>query len=557
MKKLLSFILALSLSLALVSLVACDKSEDITYADATKDAVYTKADAITEVAYAFYRQELQQNYSQTMSRRNINPSPEEATSQHMIFLDCSSYVNAVYYETFGENVMYYDTLEKSPQTGNYMDYALENSTSAEVIGAWKNNEYKTDTARANLLNSIRAQLEVGDVINYRKGSAGHALIYVGNDTVLHSIGNDFVASSRPENTSEGQKSKEMNGTVQIMPLDVLFVKNSSERYLFYFNVTSFCVLRPMARGLELTDNTKARMLAKGLDGEKTSSIGVNTGVSKGEEITYTLTVKNHRDVAYKNVEIKDVLDDNLEFISGSDGVKNDGQTVTFNKEIKAGETITLSWTAKVKDTATVGTVIVSDKTTVAGVPQAKIKNVVSKYSSTELQTVVTKAKEYATQNKTFANPIDMAESLYKDALGLDLFDYENVSSALDDIIDSENATLNNSNITSMVAPDLYGGQDITLLYRANKDIIRLITTQNLSIGDIIIAESDDEDEGTIIPDHVVYIYVGNMQLVSCTTNAKGSVKLVTMVDDQYDKAHVLVTIFAYDRYAVLRPSQIA
>ena len=313
----------------------------------------------------------------------------------------------------------------------------------------------------------------------------------------------------------------------------------------------------MARGLALTDNTKARMLAKGLDGEKTSSVGVNTGVSKGEEITYTLTVKNHRDVAYKNVEIKDVLDDNLTFVSGSDGVSNNGQTVTFNKEIKPGETITLSWTAKVKSTASVGAVIVSDETTVAGVKQATIKNNVSKYSSAELQAVATKAKEYATQNKTFANPIDMVESLYKDALNVDLFDYENLSLALDDIIDTESATLYQNDLTKMVAPDLYGGQKVTLLYRANKDIVRLITKQNLSVGDIIIAESDDDVEGEIVPDRVVYIYVGNMQLVSCTTNANGNVKLVDMVDDQYNKAHVLVTIFAYERYAVLRPSQVA
>ena len=151
----------------------------------------------------------------------------------------------------------------------------------------------------------------------------------------------------------------------------------------------------------------------------------------------------------------------------------------------------------------------------------------------------------------------MVESLYKDALNVDLFNYENLALALDDIIDTESATLYQNDLTKMVAPDLYGGQKVTLLYRANKDIVRLITKQNLSVGDIIIAESDDDVEGEIVPDRVVYIYVGNMQLVSCTTNANGNVKLVDMVDDQYNKAHVLVTIFAYERYAVLRPSQVA
>lgn len=557
MKKLLSFILALSLSFALISLTACDKSEDNSYANAEKDAVYTQEDVAVEVAYAFYRQQIQQNYNQTMSRRNINPSPEDATSQHMVFLDCSSYVNAVYYEAFGENIMPYETMEKSPQTGNYMNYAIDNEYSPDVVGAWETKDYQTEEDRATLLNSIKEQLKPGDVIDYRTSGAGHALIYVGDGKILHSIGNDFLTSSRPENSSEGQKGKEPTGTVQLMHVDDMFVKNSGNRYLFKSGILRFCVLRPIARGLTTTQESQARMLAKGLDGEKTSSVGVNTGVSKGEEITYTLTVKNHRDVAYKNVEIKDVLDDNLTFVSGSDGVSNNGQTVTFNKEIKSGETVTVSWTAKVKATANVGAVIVSDKTTVSGVTQATIKNSVSKYSSLQLQTVALKAKEYATQNKVFENPIDMAESLYKDAFGIDVFDYENLALALDDIIDSENATLNNSDLSSMVAPDLYGGQDVTKLYRANKDIIRLITTQNLSIGDIIIAESDNEGEDAIYPDRVVYVYVGDMQLVSCTTNADGKVRLVTMIDNQYNKAHVLVTIFAYDRYAVLRPSMVA
>ena len=229
MKKLLSFILASSLSLALVSLTACDKPEDITYADATKDAVYTQEDVAVEVAYAFFRQAIQQNYSQTNSRRNINPSPEDATSQHMIFLDCSSYVNAVYYEAFGENILPYETLEKAPQTGNYMNYALNNPTNSDVIGAWENKDYKTEEARANLLNSIKAQLQPGDVIDYRLADSGHALIYVGNGKILHSIGNDFEMSARPENANEGSKSKEMDGTVHLMDVDDMFVKNSGNR----------------------------------------------------------------------------------------------------------------------------------------------------------------------------------------------------------------------------------------------------------------------------------------------------------------------------------------
>ncbi len=554
MKKLLSFILTLSLSLSLITLTACD--EEITYADATKDAVYTHEDVIEEVANAYLRQGLQQNYNQTLSRRNINPSPEEATSQHMIFLDCSSFVNAVYYEAFGSNVMPYDTNERRPQTGVYLEYARENKQAVDVIACVEVKDYANDpTGLDAIVADARSRLKKGDIVNYRKGNSGHSVLYLGGDTIIHSIGSDFYNNNPPETSHEGNLHKELDGTVQLASVSEYFERGGSTRSLF--DKDAFCIFRPTARGLTPTEETESRMLAKGLDGEKTSNIGVNTGIARGEEITYTVTVKNHRDVAYKSVEIKDVLDSNLTFVSGSDGVKVDGQTVTFNKQIKSGETISVSWTAKVKDTAVIGSNITSDKTTVQGVQQATILYSVSGYTINQLQTVANKAKEYSSQNKTFSNPIDMVESLYKDALNVTVFDYENLYLMLDDIIDVDNKDISQNAITKFVAPNLYGGRDIASLYTVNKDIVRLITTQNLSVGDVIIAESDDFVEGELYTDRVVYVYVGDNQLVSCTSNSNGKVKLVTMSDSQYEKEHVLVSIFAYDRYAVLRPSQVA
>ena len=548
MKKLLLVFLALIFSVSVIPLSACGGE----YADAEKDAVYTAQDAIVEVAYAYYRQGLQQNYSQTMGRRNINPSPEEATSQHMIFLDCSSYVNAVIYEALGINILPYETTEKSPNTKNYMDYAKGNRDNADVVGVWLLEDYGTvkPAERDAAMAEAKALLQPGDVVTYRKSKdgPGHAIIFVGNDLFLHSTGKDFRQDEdRPENSHEG--SKEIAGTVGIDGVDVFFHKNG-ERYMFKQEYEGFCIIRPVVRAEGVTEETKARMLSKGLDAEKTSSVGVNTSLAIGDEITYTLTIKNHRDLGYKNVEIKDVLDENLEFVSGR-GASCDGQTVTFKKNIKAGETVEVSWTAKVKSTATVGAVIVSDKTTVNGISQATIKNSVSKFSSADLSAVASKAKEYASQGKTFDSPIDMLEQLYKDALGVTLFDYDKVSSALDDVIEAEGYALKDTAIASMVAPDMYGGQRdcVRKVYTTNKDIIRLITTTNLSIGDVIIAENDSETE-----DQVAYVYVGGMEIVSCMSKKNSEAKLVTMTESQYESSHVLVTVFAYNRYAVIRPS---
>ena len=546
MKKLLLAILALVFTLSAVCLSGCGK-----FANAEEDAKYTVQDAVKEVGYAFYRQELQINYNQTIQRRMVNPSPEEATAQHMMYLDCSSYVNAVYYEAFGENILPYDALEMTPNTKNYMAYARENPESVDVVGVWLRQDYSTATARAEAMAEAKALLQVGDVVNYRKGSTGHVMLYVGDDNFLHSTGDDFNVGFKPENSHEG--GVERVGSVGL-DNSSLFFDETGSRYMLKNSYEGFCILRPLARELELTDETKARMLSRGLDAEKTADKGVNTSLAVGEEITYTLTIKNHRDVGYKNVEIKDVLDANLEFVSGDKGVSNDGQNVVFNKKIKAGETITLSWTAKVKETAPIGAVIVSDKTTVGGISQAIIKNSVSKFSLEQLNLVASKAKEYALQGKVFANPIEMAKQLYKDALNVDLLNYENVSLALDDVIVADGHELKETDTASMVAPDMYGGRrdsNLTALYIKDKDIVRLITTTNLSVGDVIVAEYDTEDFGE---DQVVYVYVGGDQVVSCFSKTGSQAALVTMTDSIYESSHVLVTIYAYNRYAVLRPS---
>ena len=56
------------------------------------------AEAIKEVTLAWDRQEGQVQYDQASatSRRHVNVSPEDATAQNTIYLDCSSFVNNVY-----------------------------------------------------------------------------------------------------------------------------------------------------------------------------------------------------------------------------------------------------------------------------------------------------------------------------------------------------------------------------------------------------------------------------------------------------------------------------
>lgn len=55
---------------------------------------------VKEVAYAYFRKGTKIHYDQATktARRQIYASPEEPSAQRRVYLDCSGYANAIYYE---------------------------------------------------------------------------------------------------------------------------------------------------------------------------------------------------------------------------------------------------------------------------------------------------------------------------------------------------------------------------------------------------------------------------------------------------------------------------
>jgi uncharacterized repeat protein (TIGR01451 family) len=294
------------------------------------------------------------------------------------------------------------------------------------------------------------------------------------------------------------------------------------------------------------------MAMKGVTFDKTVDVGTSSAVYKNGEITYTVTVTNNGE-SIEYFTLRDVICDNVSFVSGThiDRLTVDGKILTWNLRVGAGSTVTVSWTVKVNENAKAGSLIDGTNTTVNGISVTKTVNTVSAYTAQEMALLIQKAKEYAAASKTFADPILMAKSLYREVFGTDVFgeDITAVKALLEDIIDATNKSLNTeSELCSMVAPYLYGGRDIaTTLYIQNNDIVRLITNANISVGDVICAYDRSESRT------VVYIYVGDSTLVAIDS-ADNTCKTVTMSDSPYEAAHVLVTLFAYDLYAVIRPS---
>lgn len=101
MKKTVSLLLCIIMIISSLNFFTAFAKED-------EKETYNNYDIIVEMAKAYERQGAQIPYDQYNSRRNIYSSPEEATAQRTIFLDCSSYVNSCYREGFGVNILPYE-----------------------------------------------------------------------------------------------------------------------------------------------------------------------------------------------------------------------------------------------------------------------------------------------------------------------------------------------------------------------------------------------------------------------------------------------------------------
>lgn len=392
----------------------------------------TNEDIVKEIAYAYDRQGDQILYDQLNARRHVNASPEDATSQKTVYLDCSSFVNSIYREGFGINVLPYELSEMSCSTANYNNYAKNNEgKSVDVIGYWENSEWTTDDAKAQITSFIKDNLKVGDILNYRhlksSGSyAGHVYVYLGDNTFMHCAG----AGSYTVNSTDPSKSYEMDegetNRIQTITFAGIFTSTTSARYIFKATdadtVTSFSLHRPLAReGIAPTAKALARMEIAGLNMEKTSSISPNTSVKVGDIITYTVTMNNTGDTALSGVTLTDTLDNDLTFLSASEGVSEADGVITWTGDVAAGATVSVTYSVKAADNT--DSLIVSDNTYVSGISLGKITHSISSFTDNQTAFLKDTLKSYVNEGKAFPSTISMAFSLYKSVLGIDLSEY--------------------------------------------------------------------------------------------------------------------------------------
>lgn len=345
---------------------------------------------IKEVMKSYYIRGpyMQYNYSKV---RYGKDSPEEATSQEIVYAVCAAYTYDVYSEAFGMNSTYafpiYNTSISSKAAAYYQDETIakdghlliyyENTTAA--------NKAKYIYNDAENFEDFVEIIRPGDLFVY----SGHALIaydVVEHDgkkdvLILNSTQGSYIYT-RATGTSKLSysifKNRSLNNVLDIDAEGTIKWKWLSEIGYFVSDGKINCkkaecgVVRPFYEDenhnavfnysfvKKKYDKSYLRTQYPGLFIEKTVNLADNNSVNLGDELTYTIKVtnksnSNYNSKSYGSFYIEENVDNLLEYVSTTNNGKYDAK----NKSIKwiinsldVGETIELSYKTKVKNDIT-------------------------------------------------------------------------------------------------------------------------------------------------------------------------------------------------------------
>lgn len=251
-----------------------------------------KTTALLDTAFAFFHRGPMIQYDQsrmdalfrTTSRRDIFAAPEEATVQNTVFLDCSGFVFACYYQTFGYQL---------PATLTHEMVELESMR----VFYYELTGKESEEQRKRVLSEFRACLEPGDIVVYQYRGNGHAMLYADDKHLLHCCPYGDVDGYRYR---QGHETFYPSGGILDTPLKELLVPapggTLSRHYLFLPDRTRFGVLRPLSLLGEPLPQARQRSdrdsNLRNLVAQVVTSHPRGRTVAKGDVVTYSLHVDN-------------------------------------------------------------------------------------------------------------------------------------------------------------------------------------------------------------------------------------------------------------------------
>ncbi len=489
-----------------------------------KDILTDEQKAIVDTAYSYLLRggRIQYDDSRFFDRGEFRwqkglKHPEEYTAQETGYTNCAGFTYDVYYHALDYDIKTFTT------------DTLHTSSSANRVYSFAQTGKETEAEKQAIINEVLSQLQPGDIICVKRANgSGHAMLYVGNETIIHSTGSNYNYSTSTETYEP---------TIRFRSARDLFSEDSTSN--IFGSVQTFDIIRPLDKwNGEIPENTLNRMAnLKGIRAEKLSSHASSTSVNPRDEITFTFAVYNSNENSV-TLDIKDTVPANTTYVSGD--LTANGNELSLSLTVPAGEKKTVSYKVRVKEDTAEGRYIISDSGTVGGVkvecPDIIVKNTLTSRDKEKLTASINAHKD-----TTLTGPA-LANSIYNTAFETgDLFTESTILDVMNSVFalttekDGYYVLNKESAYYPMIVPKLYGGRyfySTTYQY----DRVRLAKPHNLIAGDILIARTSSEQ--------YMYLYDGT-NLLNLTDGSLA----------ENDTAYRLERLLAYQYYfAILRPS---
>ena len=448
-------------------------------------------------------------------------SPEDATKQFTTYSNCAAFTYDVYKEALGLDIVCWTTA------------ALQAATDMHVLTC--SSIPKTPDEQAALKQLVIDTLQPGDIINYRKDSWGHAMLYVGYGEIIHCSSNFGTGGSY--NMATNTEVLDPAGGIYKIKIDELFAKHLD----FTSTINAFAIVRPTikytdAQPTEKTLNRIANLQKVVI--EKTADYAVGMTVAQGDEINFNILIKNSNKTD-KVLELSEVIPANTTYVSGADSV--DGNTMKWTVTVPASGKVDVKYTVKVNADAKTGDKIASP--TLVGGVEVRCRDIyIGGHLTADQQSKI--YDEAAKINGDAVTGVALAKQIYS-AAGIAC----NIGTEAEIISSIFKTTtraaghfeLNTSSeYMKMLAPTMYGGYLVYVtnsLYDGNRTKSPMMT--QLMAGDIIVCK-----EGAT---YSTWLFIGQNKAMSLN---KGSVGVLDIIGTR----DALFSTIGHDQFVILRPA---